>query len=381
MYPSFLGGYPMKMKLSGRDETAVFRSVKRACYAGLDSVTLRTEVARRIAPAVPYGAYSFSTMDPDTGLLTHAVGEGIPEQVVRAFVEVLYPQEQAMQVLDRVRSGEIVSTSTSDSFAELIRVEGVGHEMNTILCTGGALWGDLCLLRESRSTAYAEREARFMRRIAPHIARGLKTAATLAAAGETPGTGVANPAEIIRSAPGVVVLDGKVRTILRNPNASAYLADLTDVGVPTGETPYALLSAVALLRALGRGAGTGFEDAPEDAMLRARGRSGSWYTLRASLSEPGPASESSTIVTIEPVVAGEVAPILTRLYGLSPREREVLVLAARGESTKGIASQLGLSIYTVQEHIGNACEKVGVQGRKALLAKLFFDGYASKMRG
>ena len=38
---------------------------------------------------------------------------------------------------------------------------------------------DLCLLRESRSAAYTEREMRSMRRIAPHLARGLKVAATL----------------------------------------------------------------------------------------------------------------------------------------------------------------------------------------------------------
>ena len=40
---------------------SVYRTVKRACYAGLDSVTLRREVATRIASAVAYDAYAFGT--------------------------------------------------------------------------------------------------------------------------------------------------------------------------------------------------------------------------------------------------------------------------------------------------------------------------------
>lgn len=353
-------------------EAGVMRSVQRICYAGLDSITLRTEVARRIAPVVPYGAYSFSTVDPDTGLFTHAVGEGIPEGVVRAYLEVLYPEEQAMRVLDRARVRETVTTSTSDLFSEVIRAQGVGHELNTILCTAGGLWGDLCLLRESRSKAYGEREMRVMRQIAPHVARGLKAAATLEAAGPClPESAAVAPPETGRYAPGVVVLNARNQISLRSQVASAQLEDLADVGVPTGETPYALVSAIALLHARNRSAGDNGE--ARDPVLRVRGRSGRWYTLRASLSEPDAAGDSATIVTIEPVASGEVAPILSRLYGLTPREREIVTLVARGESTKSIATRLGLSPYTVQEHLGNASEKVGVRGRKALLAKLFFD--------
>lgn len=367
------------MKLSNSAEAGIVRSVKRACYAGLDSVALRTEVARRIAPVVPYGAYSFSTMDPDTGLFTHAVGEGIPEGVIRAYIEVLYPEEQAMRVLDRARIGETVTTSTSDLFTELIHAQGVGHELNTILCTGGGLWGDLCLLRDSRSAAYTEREMRFMRRIAPHVARGLRTAATLDAAGPCALSLSTDALETNRSAPGVVVLDTRNRVTLRSQTASAHLEDLADVGISTGEKPYALVSAMALLHARCRGANA--SEAPGDAALRVRGRSGRWYTLRACLSEPDTSAECSTIVTIEPVAPGEVAPILTRLYGLSPREREIVALVARGESTKAVAARLGLSVYTVQDHLDNACEKIGVRGRKALLAKLFLDGYAPRLPG
>jgi DNA-binding CsgD family transcriptional regulator len=359
----------------GTREEAAFRAIKRVCYSGADSVTLRVEVARRLAAVIPYEAYSFPTSDPETGLMTHGLAEGVPDGLVRSYVGMVYAHEQAEVILDRARSGEIVARGTSRLFADLLREQRMEHELNTVACDAGRLHGFLCLLRESRSRGYDEREIRFMRRIAPHLGRGLAAAATLDATAEeggeaSQGTG-ATPA-----GPGVVVVDGRGSVALRNASASMHLDDLADVGMPTGELPCVVFSVLALLRARSSSVGAEIDDAPGDATLRVRGRSGRRYTLRASCGEPGAAGDSSTVVTIEPGRPAEGGKSLVRLYGLSPRERQILLLAARGESTKGIAARLGLSTYTVQDHLGNACTKVGVRGRKALLAKIFFDAYA-----
>jgi DNA-binding CsgD family transcriptional regulator len=161
--------------------------------------------------------------------------------------------------------------------------------------------------------------------------------------------------------------------VIRTPAAAPYLVDLGQDGVrEEGLLPFAVLSVRGRLvrrHQLGDGA-------PANARLRARGRSGNWYTLQATLSEPDAGGLSSTVVSIEPAAPREVAPLLFRLYGLSPREREVLVWVIRGEPTKRIARQLGLSAYTVQDYLDKACEKVGVRGRKALVAKLFREGFA-----
>lgn len=116
-------------------------------------------------------------------------------------------------------------------------------------------------------------------------------------------------------------------------------------------------------------------DEPTDVVLRARGRSGRWYTIRAMLAEPDATGQCSTVV-VQPSTPRERAAILTRLYDLSQREREVTAAVARGESTKRIAARLGVSPHTVKEHLDRACAKIGVRGRKALVAKLFIDGYA-----
>lgn len=363
-------------QLTTRAEREAFRSASRACYAGLDSVSLRTELARRVAPVVPLDASSFCTTDPDTGLLTHAVSEGLSFNLARAYLDHVYPSETALTSLDSVRAGKPVvhMIDLSRTLRDTLTEAGIEHEMNTLAYTAGGLWGAWCMMRERGAPPFGERETRFMRMIAPHIARGLKTAALRDTAQP-----VDTPADCSRSnGAGVVVLDARWRVTLRNSAAAAQLKDLGDIGLRPGELPHAVVSVLIRLRHNQELAAS----APRsrgDAELPVRGRVGQWYTLRASFTEPDEAGQSSAIILIEPLAPREMAPILTRLYGLSLREREVLTLVVRGASTKQIASQLKISAYTVQDHLDKACDKVGVRGRRALVAKLWFDGYAPRL--
>ena len=63
----------------------------------------------------------------------------------------------------------------------------------------------------------------------------------------------------------------------------------------------------------------------------------------------------------------------TASYGLTSRERTVVDLVVKGFSTKQISATLYISEYTVQEHLCNAFDKVGVRDRQALVKRLFFD--------
>ena len=68
-----------------------------------------------------------------------------------------------------------------------------------------------------------------------------------------------------------------------------------------------------------------------------------------------------------------MAWLRTTVYGLSPREREIVELIVRGFSTRGISQALFISEYTVQDHLKSVFEKVGVRSRRELVKHLYLD--------
>lgn len=347
---------------------AAFNSAKRACYAGLDSVTLRREIANRIGGAVQFDSYAFSTCDPDTGLMTHTVASGVPEALARIYVEFLYPTVLAQLAMDVVRDGRKVMSIADQPPAarEAIRRHGMREQLHVVASANGRLWGTWCLMRGNASPAVNRRDYTLLNRLTPHLVRGLQSAALIDRA--------ISPDTTDQDAAGVLVLDRRNRPQLKTAVTSAWIDDLSDIGLRMPDNvPLSIIALASQVRAMP-------EERGFERQLRARGRSGRWYTMRASLAEPDASGECAVVVVIRPALSQEVGKVLTALYALSPREREVIAAIARGEATKTIADALGLSPHTVTEHIQRACDKIGVRGRKALIAKLFFDGYAPTLK-
>ncbi len=61
--------------------------------------------------------------------------------------------------------------------------------------------------------------------------------------------------------------------------------------------------------------------------------------------------------------------VKSQLANLTPREQEVLGLLSKGYADKEIAARLGISIYTVHEHVRNTFEKLGVHNRIEAVVK------------
>ncbi|HXT14285.1 MAG TPA: helix-turn-helix transcriptional regulator [Gemmatimonadaceae bacterium] len=348
---------------------SILRNIQRACTAGLDSVTLRRELVQRIASDVPVDAYAFSICDPDTGLMAHTVAQGIPPTLGRAYVERLYPTECATIAVTMSRRGAAVFSMLDKSPAarRTFGNHGIESHIHSTFVLDGRLWGTWCMMREHKSPHDA-RSMALLRRAGPWIARGLKSASLVDQA--LVAQERKDIAESGSTSPGVVVLDGRNRPLVRTALAKRWLADLADSGVgDADDVPLSVLGIATRLRRTP-------SDLPQEVVLRLRGASGQWYVLRGSLAESDASAASAVVVVVRPAVRREIAPMLTHLYALSEREREVVAAVARGEPTKCIAAALGVSPHTIEEHLERACRKIGVRGRKALVAKLFVDGYA-----
>ncbi len=352
-----------------------FSEVRRLCYAGLDEEALLREAAERTRRAVPLEGYCMTVNDPSSGLITRAVlSDPDYEEAARdAMVLITFEDEVTPFVWMAKRGLAALSLSGSTGgkperalrYRELMVPMGFEHEVRGVFALDGELWGSVSALREPASPDFDTREVAFFRRIAPHLAAGLKTAALRSEA-------LTKPQE--DDSPAVLVLDRAWRAVQYTAAAERRLRELGDLGPRwrDGEgLPAAILSMTgALRRALGPGRDREGSSVPR---LLVRARSGRWLVLHGAWTEPGSDRGSETMIVIEPASPREVAWLKTSAYGLTKREREVVDLVVRGASTKDISRTLYISEYTVQDHLSNVFEKVGERGRRALVKRLYLE--------
>jgi DNA-binding CsgD family transcriptional regulator len=366
--------------VAARDEQAI-RDIERLATAGLAAPELLRRAARAVARAVPFDTWSAATIDPASGLITDAVaevwraGDGEPRPVNPVWFERFYFEEALGRTRDLVRSGLVATTIEEQTggqldlslcYREAMKPAGVAHKLNAVFADR-ALWGDFELYRSVGSPAFSARELALVRRAAPHVAAGLRAATLRAQATAEPG----DDGDVV---PGVLVIDG--RGLVTVTAAGGRL--LADLGAPpavglrtVGELP---VPVQVVLNALGRALAPMTEaDRGRVPLLRARGRSGRWLTLHASASEAGDGQPVQRVVVIAPARPADVAWLGLTAHGLSPREEEVVKLVVGGLSTRQIADRLFIAEHTVQRHLSNVFEKVGVRSRRELVKHLFVE--------
>jgi DNA-binding NarL/FixJ family response regulator len=108
------------------------------------------------------------------------------------------------------------------------------------------------------------------------------------------------------------------------------------------------------------------------------------YITKTTMSEDLPKLIDETAVGRRPV-SPEVAAYLldidedivagSSIERLTPREREVVNLIARGYSYRETANRLSISVKTLESHMGNIFEKLSVASRHELAALAYEEGY------
>jgi DNA-binding CsgD family transcriptional regulator len=304
--------------------------------------------------------------------------------VARAFLEHVYFEDDVNEYNSMVRNRHpvaLLSEATGGRLERALRYRevsgpaGLDYELRGVFTSNRELWGAINLWRERGRSDFSAREVAFLRRVAPHLGAGLRASVLLSQASLVEeGDGV----------PGVLVLDHLGWVLHYTAAAERWLHELeedSDSGWWDGRGPAAwregkgLPAAVwtmmgTLRRALKPETDRGLNGVPH---LCVRARSGRWLTLHGSLSEPAPDRRGEMVIVIEPSGPREVTWLRATAYGLSPREREIVDLVVRGASTKQISRALYISEYTVQDHLSNIFDKIGVRDRRALVKRLYLD--------
>ena len=98
--------------------------------------------------------------------------------------------------------------------------------------------------------------------------------------------------------------------------------------------------------------------------------SSGWLTLHGSL--PDGTTDSRVAIVVQPAGEDYALPLRLEVFGLTPREREIATLVARGLDTAAIAERLVISPWTVQDHLKAIFTKTDTRSRRELLAQVFF---------
>ena len=112
------------------------------------------------------------------------------------------------------------------------------------------------------------------------------------------------------------------------------------------------------------------------ARSRVQTSSGRWLLLYGTRLSGG--ADGRTAVIIQPAAPHEVAPLVALAYGLSERECQITRLCIKGQSTKDIAQTLGVSPYTVQDHLKSIFDKTGARSRGELVGQIFLEHYVPR---
>jgi len=368
-----------------RRNERTFSEIKRLSAANLEGPELLRQVAQRLCKAVPFEAYCASTVDPASRLITHGIAEGMGGEEEdgesgNVYLDRIYFEEDLPVMNDMLRKRrtvQLLSETTGGAlerslrYRELLRPYGFGYELGGAF-VDGSLWGGIELMREERDPDFSGGEAALVKRIAPHVGAGLKAAAlrSRAAAGDD------SP-----DVPGVLTLDHSGKVVSHTPSVEHWLGDLEDLGPHWRDEQLPMtvrMVSGALKHALAPRSDNDLNLVPR---VRVRGRSGRWLALYGSLTESSGDRPGETVIVIGPAKPEEVAWLNVAAYGLSPREEEVVALLVRGYTNREVSWALFISEHTVQRHLSNIFEKVGVRSRKNLLKRLFFENLLPGMIG
>lgn len=366
-------GAPHTVGMSGDQAVRAERAVAAACETAGSVVELCRDVRAAIDPVVPSDRWCAFAVDPATLFATNGYhDEGVDERVLPRLMEIEHGEADRNQLPELARTPGGVATlssvldgdlARSPRWRDVLQPSGMAHELRAAFRSGETVWGALVLMRGTDLPDFSAAEVGFLRAVSSTIADGFRRVLLRQHL---------DHGEDVREA-GVVLLTGRPpRLQMATPAAQRWLDELDDGGL-SGGLPTPVISAAQGARVASSGT----------VAVRARTRSGRWVTITAERTgdgaEEGAPGDEPIGLVIQPSRPAEIAQIVSAAHGLTPRERDIVLLVAAGHTNTQIARVLGVSAYTVGDHLKSIFAKVDVASRGELTSRLFFDHHLPRV--
>lgn len=251
----------------------------------------------------------------------------------------------------------------------ILRRYGVTDVLSTVFGDKYGCWGWLDLWRSGDGGLFTDAEAGYLATAAPVIAAGLRRSRAAQMRRDARLRHGARATEAEEGRPGrglpgqaVLTLDAGLEITGRSASAADWISLLQPGPRPYEAVPAEVFNVAAQL--LAREAGVD----SHAASARVPIGFGQWAVLRSFRMEVGKDGEAPLAVTIQECPAAERLEVFARCFGLTPRQRSLLDLAASGLDTAAMAASLGISQYTVQDQFKAVFAACGVRSRHSLLA-------------
>ena len=342
----------------------------RWCAGAAGLTELGEGLLGRVGGSIGFDGAFFAAVDPATLLYTRAFRHGMPAEASPAFLSAEFGDDDINQLrqlaqgpahvgwLDQATAGE---RRRARRYREAMEPYGLGDELRVALMADGTCWGLLCLHRTSTGRGFTSGDAARIGAAATPIAKALRRALLMERAADD-----ANPA-----GPGVLLLghDDVLRSC--TPAGARWLAELNDLDRPrTTHLPTVISAVVRRLKA-------GDPNTHDEASARTLAPSGRWLTVHASrLNDP----DDSVAVVVEPTGPLALAPLIVAGFALTAREAEVTRRLLTGLPRKSIASDLAISLHTVNDHIKTIFDKTGASSAGELRSEIFRQNQAEPRR-
>jgi DNA-binding CsgD family transcriptional regulator len=348
-----------------RSRARCLRRLELLADSRLDVDALRVQAVELLAQAIGFETWGVPLVDPDTLIPNRPVvsdpapfGEGLPHRwaLDQSTKEInnralLSRGDSPVGLLSAATKGDLASCRRWRQWGQ---PSGMGDELRAAIVDEHGCWGSFELFRASDDDPFDEHDAELMREAVRILARALRRAAV------SPG-GEGDPCP---DQAGVLLIDDQLRPRGLTREAGEWFASL-DARQSREQTPLPVHVYEVVGRLLAAEAG---EDRARPPRVRVRANDGRWAVVEAARIED---MAEMIAVTVRAAGAEDILQLVSRAYGLTTRERELVALVLEGLDTRELAKRMFISTYTVKDHLKSVFDKAGVHSRRELVTGVF----------